>query len=265
MEVSQFHAEVQGRSHRVFPGTAGRFADLLPWRELNRALRQHRLDFPRLRLALGGDVVPAHTYTEMVPTRRMGEVPRLLAAPFAEQLRRGATLVLDSVNEMFEPVAELSMALEHALRERVQVNLYAGWGKSHGFDVHWDDHDAFIIQLAGRKRWRMHGVTRPFPLQRDVALPDRPEAEPIDDFLLDDGDVLYLPRGHWHDVSAIGEESLHLTIGFNRATGVDLVAWLADRLRSEELFRDDLPRFADATARAAAVGGPARAARDAAG
>lgn len=250
MEVSQFHAEVQGRSHRVFPGAAGRFADLLPWRELNRVLRQHRLDFPRLRLALDGDVVPAHTYTEMVATRRGGDVPRLLAAPLAEQLRRGATLVLDSVNEMFEPVADLSMALEHALRERVQVNLYAGWGKSHGFDVHWDDHDAFIIQLSGRKRWRMHGVTRPFPLQRDVELPERPDAEPIDDFLLDDGDVLYLPRGHWHDVSAIGEESLHLTIGFNRATGVDLVAWLADQLRSDETFRDDLPRFADADTRA---------------
>jgi hypothetical protein len=97
----------------------------------------------------------------------------------------------------------------------------------------------------------MHGVTRPFPLQRDIALPERPDAEPIADFLLNDGDVLYLPRGHWHDVSAIGAESLHLTIGFNRATGVDLVAWLADQLRSEELFRDDLPRFADADSRAA--------------
>jgi ribosomal protein L16 Arg81 hydroxylase len=159
--------------------------------------------------------------------------------------------VLDSVQEMFEPVGDLAAALEHDLREKIQVNLYAGWGTTHGFDVHWDDHDAFIIQIAGRKRWRIHGVSRPFPLMRDTELPQRPEGEPIDDFMLEDGDVLYLPRGHWHDVSAVGEQSLHLTIGFNRATGVDLVAWLADQVRADQLFREDLPRFGAAEDRAA--------------
>ena len=243
VEVGQFLSTVLGGSYRRFPGAEGRFAQLVPWAELDRVLRQHRLEFPRLRLALDGEVVPAHEYTEMVSTRRTGLVPRLRSGQFAEKLRAGATLVLDSVQEMFDPVGELAARLEHDLRERVQVNLYAGWGKTHGFDVHWDDHDALIVQLSGRKRWRMHGVTRPAPLQRDVELPPRPEGEPADDFLLGDGDVLYLPRGQWHDVSAIGEESLHLTIGFNRATGVDLVAWLADQLRAEDVFRADLPRF----------------------
>jgi hypothetical protein len=246
IEVSQFFTSVQGRTHRRFAGQAGRFAPLLPWADLNRALRQHRLDFPRLRLAHDGAVVPVHTYTEMVDTRRNGQVPRLLNAPLSEKLRDGATLVLDSVQEMFEPVGDLAAGLEHDLREKIQVNLYAGWGTTHGFDVHWDDHDAFIIQIAGRKRWRIHGVSRPFPLMRDTELPQRPEGEPIDDFMLEDGDVLYLPRGHWHDVSAVGEQSLHLTIGFNRATGVDLVAWLADQMRVDELFLEDLPRFGTA-------------------
>ncbi|NKQ57835.1 cupin [Amycolatopsis sp. K13G38] len=251
VEVSQFLSDVVGGSYRRFPGKEGRFADLVPWAELDRVLRQHRLEFPRLRLARDGEPIPAHEYTEMVPTRRTGLVPRLRSGQFAEKLRAGATLVLDSVQEMFDPVAELAVRLEHELRERIQVNLYAGWGKTHGFDVHWDDHDALIVQLSGRKRWRMHGVTRPAPLQRDVELPPKPEGEPVEDFLLCDGDVLYLPRGQWHDVSAIGEESLHVTIGFNRATGVDMVSWLADQLRSDEIFRTDLPRFATAGQRRA--------------
>lgn len=250
LEAGQFFDDVLGRAPRRFPGEKGRFAGLLPWPELDRVLRQHRLEFPRLRLARDGDVVPAHTYTEMVSTRRNGLVPRVLPAPFAEHLRAGATLVLDSVHELVDEVGELASRLEHDLRERIQVNLYAGWGTTHGFDVHWDDHDAFIVQLSGRKRWRLHGTTRRSPLQRDVELPERPEGEPHEDFLLEDGDVLYLPRGHWHDVSAVGEESLHLTIGFNAATGVDLVAWLADQLRADELCRRDLPRFAGPAARA---------------
>ncbi|WP_380144037.1 cupin domain-containing protein [Kibdelosporangium aridum] len=243
LEVSQFLGSVQGKTHRRLQGTAGRFASLMPWSTLNDVLRHHRLDFPRLRLAQDGDVVPAHTYTEMVTPKRGPQIPKLLSAPFTEHLRNGATLVLDAVQELVDPVADLAARLEHDLRERVQVNLYAGWGKTHGFDVHWDDHDAFILQISGRKRWRVHGPTRPAPLHRDVEPPAQPPAEPLEDFILEDGDALYVPRGHWHDVSAIGEESLHLTIGFNPATGVDLVNWLADQLRTEELFRGDLPRF----------------------
>jgi len=33
---------------------------------------------------------------------------------------------------------------------------------------HWDDHDVFILQVSGEKRWRVYGVTRPYPLYRDV-------------------------------------------------------------------------------------------------
>jgi ribosomal protein L16 Arg81 hydroxylase len=243
LEVSQFLSSVQGRAHHRFPGTAGRFAALMPWSTLNTVLRQHRLEFPRLRLAMDGDVVPAHTYTEMAPAKRGPAIPRLLNAPFSEHLRNGATLVLDAVQELVDPVADLSAQLEHDLRERVQVNLYAGWGKTHGFDVHWDDHDAFILQVSGRKRWRIHGTTRPAPLHRDVEPPARPPAEPIADFMLEAGDALYVPRGCWHDVSAVGEESLHLTLGFNPANGIDLVSWLADQARVNEAFRRDLPRF----------------------
>jgi ribosomal protein L16 Arg81 hydroxylase len=252
--VSQFFATVQGKEHRRFPGPAGRFAEVLPWSALSAILRQHRLEFPRLRLGLDGEAVPVATYTEQVPTRRRGVISRLLAAPFAEQLRNGATLVLDSVDELSDSVGDLARRLEHDLRERVQVNLYAGCGVTHGFDVHWDDHDAFIIQLAGRKRWRLHGPTRPAPLRRDVEQPPSPPAEPIDEFMLEDGDALYVPRGHWHDVASVGEMSLHLTIGLNPATGADLVAWLADQLRADELFRRDLPRFAAEETRAEVAG-----------
>ncbi|MER6666600.1 cupin domain-containing protein [Amycolatopsis japonica] len=248
--VSQFFQDVQGETYRRFEGPAGRFADLLPWPALNAILRQHRLEFPRLRLALDGTPVPTESYTDLVPTRRSGTVPRLQAAPFTEHLRGGATMVLDAIQELSDPIGDLARSLEHDLRESVQVNLYAGWGVTHGFDVHWDDHDAFIIQVAGRKRWRMHGPTRPAPLHRDVEQPERP-GEPIDDFVLEDGDVLYVPRGHWHDVTAVGEMSLHLTLGFSPATGIDLVSWLADKLRASTAFRQDLPRFGTEEERAA--------------
>jgi ribosomal protein L16 Arg81 hydroxylase len=251
VKVGHFLARVYGRTSCYVEGPPGRFAHLLPWPELNAILRRHRLAFPRLRLALDGATVPAEVYTQHERTRRGGTVPRLEAGAFTGQLRQGATMVLDAVDELCDPVGELAARLERDLGEHVQVNAYAGWGATHGFDVHWDDHDVFVLQVAGRKRWRIHGPSRPRPLFRDVEPAAEPPPEPATEHLLADGDVLYVPRGWWHVAAAIGEPSLHLTFGFNPATGIDLLVWLADRLRADERFRQDLPRFGAPQARRA--------------
>jgi hypothetical protein len=243
VEVSRFLSEVHGRGHRRFKGTPGRFEHLLPWSRLNAVLAEHRLEPPRLRLAMDGATIPAELYTERVRNRRGVVIPRLQAGPLHEQLRRGATLVLDAVDELSAPVGELAAALERDLGEHVQVNAYASWGVIHGFDVHWDDHDVLVLQISGRKRWGVYGPSRPWPLHRDVEPAGPAPAEPIAEYLLGDGDVLYLPRGWWHVASAVDEPSLHLTFGYNPATGIDLVGWVADRLRADERFRAPLPRF----------------------
>src|ERR687885_481652 len=43
-------------------GRGGKFADLLPWDQLNLILRRHRLDFPRLRLMQDGKRVAVESY-----------------------------------------------------------------------------------------------------------------------------------------------------------------------------------------------------------
>jgi hypothetical protein len=250
-EAGHFLAQVYTREHRLWHGDPGRFAGLLPWPALNAILRQHRLTHPRLRLAMDGAPVPAESYTEQSLSRRGVPVPRLLPGPFSRHLRAGATLVLDAIDELYDPIGDLTTELERSLREHVQVNAYGSWGTTHGFDVHWDDHDVFVLQVDGRKRWGVYGMSRPWPLYRDAEPATEPPPAPIDEFTMSAGDVLYLPRGWWHVASAIGEPSLHLTFGVNPATGIDLVTWLADQLRADERFRADLPRFASADQRAA--------------
>jgi hypothetical protein len=242
-EVGHFLSRTYGREYGRWPGDPGRFAGLLPWPALNAILRQHRLAHPRLRLARDGRPIPVESYTEQTTSRRGVTVPKLKSGEFSKHLRAGATLVLDSVEELYDPVGELAASLEHTLREHVQVNAYGSWGTTHGFDVHWDDHDVFVLQVSGRKRWGVYGLSRPAPLYRDAEPnTERPPA-PVSEFVLEAGDVLYLPRGWWHVASAMAEPSLHLTFGINPATGIDLVTWLADRLRADERFRADLPRF----------------------
>ena len=249
----EFLASSWGKSYLHVRGWPGKFAPLMPWPRLNTILKRHRLDYPRLRLVRGGKRVPASSYLKHVggKGRQAGaSVPRLLPAALTEHLREGATLVLDAVDELHEPLERLAAELERLFRVRVQVNCYAGWRTSHGFDLHWDEHDVFILQVAGRKRWSVYGVTKPHPVGGDTSAP-RPANAPVWEETLEEGDLLYLPRGFWHVAAPLDEPTLHLTVGVHNRNGLDLLRWLAGRMDASEAFRRDLPRFAAPEERAA--------------
>jgi hypothetical protein len=241
----EFLASAWGRDFRHVRGARGKFSRLMPWSRLNDLLARHRLDAPRLRLTREGKPVPTSSYLRHASGgKNKTPIPRLRAADLTDQLRDGATLVLDAVEELHAPLTEIAESLELIFRERVQINLYAGWRTSRGFDLHWDDHDVFILQVAGRKRWRVYGETRPAPIANDIEPATKPTADALWEDTLEDGDLLYIPRGWWHVAFPLDEPTLHLTVGVHKRTGLDLLRWLSESLRASELFRRDLPRDA---------------------
>ena len=248
--VNEFLDRDYGRQFRYVPGTPGKFASLLSWPVLNDILERHRLQPPRLRLTREGKQVPEDRYMSYGPNRRSngGAIPRVLAPALMSELRDGATLVLDNVDELHRPVRRLAESLERVFRVRVQVNCYSGWRTSRGFDIHWDDHDVFIVQAAGRKHWKVYGVTRPWPLSRDSESAGNPPSDPVWEELLEDGDMLYLPRGCWHLATPLDEPTLHMTVGVNNATGIDFLSWFVDQLRDATVVRQDLPHLQGADA-----------------
>ncbi|HEX8707064.1 MAG TPA: cupin domain-containing protein [Pyrinomonadaceae bacterium] len=247
--AGEFLASSWGKSYRHVRGWPGKFSQLLPWNHLNEILGQHRLDFPRLRLTQDGRSLPSSAYLRhTVAGRRKVSIPRILPAELTAQLRQGATLVLDAVDELHRPLTELAAGLERTFHVRAQINVYAGWRTSRGFDLHWDDHDVFILQVAGQKRWSLYGMTRPFPLTGEQA--EKPSGAPLWEETLTDGDLLYIPRGWWHVALPLNEPTLHLTVGIHNPTGIELLRWLTERMRASETFRMDLPRFASARERA---------------
>lgn len=254
VEADEFLRTCWGQNFLHVRGTPLKFSELLPWAALNRILEQHRLEPPRLRLTLEGKPVPPAAYLSFQTNRKRATqtIPRLDAAQLTRQLSEGATLVLDAVDELFPPVTDLVEALERVFRVRVQVNAYAGWRTSHGFDLHWDEHDVFVLQVAGRKHWKVYGMTRKYPLGKDVESGQAP-ATPLWEGMLENGDVLYIPRGWWHVATPLNEPTLHLTVGVNNPTGADLLAWFAGRMRKLEDVRRDLPQFAGVEQQAAYI------------
>jgi ribosomal protein L16 Arg81 hydroxylase len=89
----------------------------------------------------------------------------------------------------------------------VQVNAYVTPPQSRGFAAHYDVHDVFVLQVAGRKRWYVHEPVLVDPLpdqpwdQRKTEVTARAAEPPLMDTVLAPGDALYLPRGFLHSAA----------------------------------------------------------------
>lgn len=235
----QFLNQYLGKQFLYVKGSPAKFAGLLLWSDLNKILEHHELDVPRLRLLREGKAIPAESFV----TRRGRSRPHLRAADLTAHVQQGATLILDSIDEIQQPITDLAEQLEQSFHTRIQVNMYAGWRTSRGFDLHWDGHDVLILQVAGRKRWAVYGFTREHPLPGDKDLAKTPPSEPVWEGMLEEGDLLYIPRGWWHVAVPLDEPTLHLTVGLHHATGADFMEWFAGRMRANAVVRADLPRL----------------------
>jgi len=219
------------------PGKPGRFTPLLSWDELSAILEQHRLTPPRLKLYRDGQPLDPSLYL----TPAMFGVPRLDAGRLAIALAQGASLILDDAQELAPRVQGLMGVFQDALATDAFANLYAGWHSQNAFNRHWDPQEAMVLQLAGRKRWRVWRPTRLHPLQNDSEPPAPPTAAPAWEGVLNDGDVLYIPRGWWHDAFPLNEPSLHLTVSLTPPTALDYLGWVMTRLRDHAELRASLP------------------------
>lgn len=224
--------------------TPGKLLDLIMRRSLSSA---------RLRVLQSGRDLHPSTFISTRPIRRSEGVPMVDMERLGRLLKEGATLVLDAVNTYDATLEVACRALQWWSRELVQVNAYLTTGDAAGFNLHWDDHDVLIVQVAGEKSWEVRGLARPAPMYRDAEPNPAPPEEIVWRGTMKPGSVMHIPRGYWH--RATREErgdgfSLHLTFGFPQRTGVDYLTWLADQSRRQELLRHDIDRWGSVEARA---------------
>jgi Cupin superfamily protein len=78
-----------------------------------------------------------------------------------ELFRGGATIVLQSLHRFWPPLARLGHDLEVGLTHPVQVNAYVTPPASRGLGGHHDEHDVFVLQVHGAKRWEVRDPDGP--------------------------------------------------------------------------------------------------------
>ena len=229
---------------------ADTYADLFDADAVDALVSTHGLRTPFARMAKGGDVVAPRLFT------RSGGAGASIADQLADDkvlalLADGTTLVLQALHRTWPPLVRFAAALSGELGHPVQINAYITPPQNQGFASHYDNHDVFVLQIAGRKQWRIHPpvLTDPLPdekwekRRREVAA--QAEKAPLLDSVLAPGDALYLPRGYLHSAVALGELSIHLTVGVHAITRHDIVHELLDAITRDPRLRASLPMGVD--------------------
>ena len=109
-----------------------------------------------------------------------------------------------------------------------------------GVGPHFDNYDVFLLQGIGKRRWQISDQTDR-SLVEGAPLRTLKNFQPAEDWVLEPGDMLYLPP-HWaHNGVAIGECTTY-SIGFRSPTaqelGTEFLGWLQERICLEGLYAD---------------------------
>jgi bifunctional lysine-specific demethylase and histidyl-hydroxylase NO66 len=154
----------------------------------------------------------------------------------------GATIVLQSLQRWWPPLARFCRSLELELGHQIQANAYLTPSGAAGLAPHHDTHDVFVLQVAGCKHWTVAEPVLPTPLPRHKSDHGAAAARPVlFEAALSPGDCLYLPRGYVHSARAQQGVSLHVTVGVLATTVHDLLRRVVDATAEEETFRRTIP------------------------
>ena len=149
----------------------------------------------------------------------------------------GWSLLVQGVDLQHEWVAQLKQALNFIPAARLDDVMISYATDGGGVGPHFDSYDVFLLQAHGRRRWRI-GPQRDLRLREDLPLKILSHFKPEAEWVLEPGDLLYLPPRYAHDGIAQGE-CMTWSIGFRAP-------------RQDELAQELLARVAEGASEALA-------------
>ncbi|MFY3310513.1 JmjC domain-containing protein [Achromobacter ruhlandii] len=252
ISVEEFHENYFGKQPLLVRGACP--PRDFSWRMANGIYQRCDALSEDFKLAHDG-ILPKSKYVESYVD--VGEIRHRLIRPAVyDYLRDGATLIANKIKG--EPIVEsLARQIGRFAGHAVVSSAYAAFGTRDSFRAHWDTRDVFAVQLIGRKRWLVYEPSLPYPIytqqskdyEQEYPCPERPSM----DFVLEAGDVFYLPRGWWHNPLPLGEATFHFSFGVFPPLAVNYLAWAVQQSQSFVALRKTIATWEDSQETIAAV------------
>jgi lysine-specific demethylase/histidyl-hydroxylase NO66 len=253
-DANQFRSEYFGKRPLHISREGHRGASLLSWSRFNDVLALAPYwNEDTLKVFFKNRSALRENYCDTADLRP-GERAPASPAKVKALLGLGASLIANHVHRVCPEVGSIANMLERQFAARVAANVYCSFKGVQAFQTHFDLHDVFAVQAEGEKTWRVYESRADAPTQ---SLPPGDEIEKwlvesrgrlLFEVTMKPGDVLYLPRGQYHDALTGAQASLHVTFGVSPATGLALFKLLETAVTQESAFRAYLPDARDEAA-----------------
>ncbi|MGB5853074.1 MAG: cupin domain-containing protein [Rhodanobacter sp.] len=164
-------------------------------------------------------------------------------ADFAATPPRNWTLLVQDVDKWDADVAGLLQHFRFLPSWRMDDVMVSYAEPGGGVGAHVDQYDVFLLQGLGQRHWAISDdPLAPKAFRPDIELKQLVQFEPTHEWLLDPGDMLYLPPGVPHDGVAFGGPCMTFSVGMRAPSQAELTGDLADYIA--EQLPDEL-RYAD--------------------
>lgn len=217
----------------------------LSWENVDEIISRCDISSQDFKLNYNGRVLDKNEYIEKYEDIGLTRY-RLIRENFYSFMRKGATVIANKISN--EPIIyKYRREIEHFCGRPTIASLYLAYGKDSSFRAHWDSRDVFVLQIEGKKKWTLYEPNFELPLNHQQSK-DMPEYQcpttPFMEVTLEKGDILYVPRGWWHDPIPLDEASLHLSVGTYPFYPRDYLNWILNLVPGKDIYaRKDLLSF----------------------
>lgn len=213
LSLSEWNERFSKRQLCHIPAAFPESADLTSWGWLEDFLNREYTRPELFRFFMNGRPIEPSRFG-LIDGK--GQLDRKALRPL---LTQGITTIFNGLDSSSGYFWEEAVKLEQALGAVVTIDAIGSFGTVCGLPPHYDDRDLIIVQVAGRKRWKILGTPVEGPRRkRTMSVPDTV----TDEFVMQAGDILFVPAGLYHQCVPL-EPSLHLGALIRRPCGADLL------------------------------------------
>ena len=158
---------------------------------------------------------------------------------------KGASIILNDIEKHSPELSGLANIFQLNTQGRCQGNLYFSMESRQAFGPHCDKHDVFAIHFEGEKTWNIYEKIEKNPINHPIFEYSAEErikraGKLINQIKMKPGDLLYIPRGQYHDALASKNGAIHIAFGLTYFKPIDLISVLWEKFILNDYMRGDI-------------------------
>ena len=160
-------------------------------------------------------------------------------------ISKGASIILNDIEKHSPELSDFANILQLNTHGRCQGNLYFSMESHQAFGPHCDKHDVFAVHFEGEKTWNIYEKIEKNPINHPIFEYSAEErikraGKLINQIEMKPGDLLYIPRGQYHDALASKNGAIHIAFRLTYFKPIDLISVLWEKIILNDYMRGDI-------------------------